>query len=291
MDNIKKSTLFPHNRSLDESTMELDISYKNILEASLREISFIKSLEVYKTINSTNTHASKLALEGAPEGTLVVADFQTRGRGRWNRTWFASPGNFLLFSFVLRPLLSLGETNLVGLALALAIVRSMDELGVQAAIKWPNDIMVPSKKGERKLAGILVEFGTRKSNSEVNYAVLGAGINVKGDKSVFPEELAAVAISLEELGINILRSQLLRSLFLQFIPLYHLLQINRQKFIEEASQKLQVGREVRLFIDQRQTEGKVIGLGNSGEIVIETVKEELTIPVREVERVVYMDIY
>ena len=288
MDNMRKSTSLTCHSSLDEEKVEEDIFYKELLETSLRDIAFITSIEAYKTISSTNVRACTLALEGAHEGTLVVADFQTRGKGRWNRMWFASPGNCLLFSLILRPHLSLEEANLVGLALSLAIVRSVQELGIQAAIKWPNDVMAPSLKGERKLAGILVEVGRGTAERAVDYLVAGVGLNVKGDHNVFPEDLSAVAISLEGLGVSVpSRDQLLHSIFHHFLPLYFLLQENRQKFIEAAYEKVQVGRTVRVSFRQRETEGAIIGLDTCGELVIGTAQEKLIIPVREVERVLY----
>lgn len=155
----------------------------------------VPALELYGVAPSTNDIARELAEAGAQEGTVVLADHQTAGRGRGGRPWITPPGRALLLSIVLRPAMPLaGEATpgvlplLVGLAVARAIGRIAR---VRAGIKWPNDIVLP---GGGKVAGILCEaaLGGRAGG----YVVAGIGINVGQTNADFPPELDGRATSL-----------------------------------------------------------------------------------------------
>jgi len=163
-------------------------------------LSFAASPRFFSTIGSTNDEASALAAAGEAEGTTVIADAQTSGRGRQGRTWFSPPGAGLYVSVVLTPgrarLAPERATSLLtlmaGVALAEGIERST---GLTPDIKWPNDLLV----GRRKLAGILAEGVTHGSGGGVHAVVLGYGINVL--PASYPADLADRATSLEsELG-------------------------------------------------------------------------------------------
>jgi BirA family biotin operon repressor/biotin-[acetyl-CoA-carboxylase] ligase len=145
-----------------------------------------------ETCASTNDVAAAEARAGAPEGTLVTADRQTAGRGRLGRTWHAEPGETLTFSIVLRPRRPSPEipplTLLAGAALAGALV----ELGFDARVKWPNDVLLRPDGRARKVAGILTEAAT--VGAEIGHVVVGIGLNVNAQR--FPDELADKATSL-----------------------------------------------------------------------------------------------
>ncbi|MDO4166581.1 MAG: biotin--[acetyl-CoA-carboxylase] ligase [Eubacteriales bacterium] len=166
-----------------------DKLYGPELESYLEPESFCKRIECYDCIDSTNLRAKQLAETGEPEGTLVVADEQTAGRGRRGRGWASEPGVGIWMSMVLRP--ALEPVHVPGLTLiaALAVNRSIREIcGVDSRIKWPNDIILDGKK----ICGILTEM-----SSEVNYvhyAVTGIGINA--NTMHFPEEITATATSI-----------------------------------------------------------------------------------------------
>jgi BirA family biotin operon repressor/biotin-[acetyl-CoA-carboxylase] ligase len=142
-------------------------------------------------VGSTNDVAFSLARSGSPEGTLVIAEEQTRGKGRLGRVWHSPPGLGLWFSIVLRPGVAVYHLPTVSLAVALAVAGvARDEYGVDARIKWPNDVLVRS----RKLCGILTEaeFG----EAGVEFIVVGVGMNVLHKESDFPDELRAIATSI-----------------------------------------------------------------------------------------------
>ena len=155
-------------------------------------------LHYFQEIGSTNDEAARLAEHGASDGTTVVAAAQTAGRGRLGRTWFSPPGAGLYVSVVLRqpagvPLLSLAG----GVAVAEGIRTAT---GLPVHIKWPNDVVVDTGGGRRKLAGILAEAAS--STAGVQHVVLGFGINLR--ESSYPKEISAIATSIEsELGREI----------------------------------------------------------------------------------------
>ena len=136
----------------------------------------------FATIDSTNRYLLECAAAGQPEGVVAVADEQTAGRGRLDRSWIAPPGAALLVSVLLRPRLPIERFHLVTLAAALAAIDAVIALaGVEARLKWPNDVVVD----DRKLAGILAE------SDGAGAVVVGMGLNVRGDW--FPPELAPTA--------------------------------------------------------------------------------------------------
>ncbi len=131
-------------------------------------------LYFYKTVASTNDRAQELAQEGAANGTLVVADGQTAGRGRFQRSWFTPPRSALALSLILRPedltQVALARLNMLG---ALAVVESLGALGLEARIKWPNDVIISGGK----VAGVLTQGSW--IGEDLEYAILGIGVNVR----------------------------------------------------------------------------------------------------------------
>ncbi|MEM3696728.1 MAG: biotin--[acetyl-CoA-carboxylase] ligase [Candidatus Bathyarchaeia archaeon] len=166
-----------------------------------------KILFLHKT-DSTNDIAKKLANYEASEGTIVVAETQTAGRGRLGREWF-SPKGGLYFSTILKPKITVKESVKLVFVAGLAVAEVLHEkYGLHVETKWPNDVLV----GGRKICGILSEMKTR--GEKVDYAIIGVGINANVKvKKEFPEELKTVATSIEdELGRKIKLEELLRLL-------------------------------------------------------------------------------
>lgn len=161
-----------------------------------------QTLRFYKTIDSTNLEAKRLADDRMPEGTLVVADRQESGRGRLGRVWTSPSGCGLWMSMILRPSFSAQQASMVTLVTAMAVREAIEKVsGVQVQIKWPNDLVAQGKK----VCGILTEMGMEEGR--ISFIVPGIGINVNNDR--FPEELGGKAISLAMLtGQKINRAQL-----------------------------------------------------------------------------------
>ena len=152
---------------------------------------FGRDIHYQDEVDSTNRLAKRLAVDGAREGTLVLAESQTQGRGRLGRSWVSTRGKGLWFSLILRPKISAadlaGMTILTAVSMAKAIYNTV---GIRALIKWPNDLVYQ----DRKLAGILAEVNGEADL--VNYLIIGLGLNVNQEEDDFPPELRPSAISL-----------------------------------------------------------------------------------------------
>lgn len=141
---------------------------------------------------STNDEAATRAAAGASEGLVVAADEQSRGRGRRGRVWHSPPGQDLYFSILLRPALPVERSAPITLAAGAALAEALARLGFAPRLKWPNDVLLDTAHGPRKVAGILAEMASE--GGHVRHIVLGIGINV--NSHAFPAELAAQATSL-----------------------------------------------------------------------------------------------
>ena len=149
------------------------------------------AIEIHDCLDSTNLRAKELGRSNAGEGTLVVADRQTGGRGRLGRTWHSPAGSGLYFSIVLRPAKYGFTLPLISLATGLGVARGLERLcGLLPGVKWPNDLLL----GSKKCCGILAE--TEFPASGPMFTILGIGINVNQCQEEFPPELADQATSL-----------------------------------------------------------------------------------------------
>jgi len=159
-----------------------------------------RRIECHRTIGSTNDRARELAAQGEPEGTVIVAEEQTRGRGRADREWHSVPGLGLYLSVILRPSTSPAKAPLAGLMAAVAGCEALARAGgVPVAIKWPNDLVSPGPaQHPSKLAGILVE--ARTAQDGLRDLVIGMGVNVNHQEGDFPAGLRRPATSLRLLA-------------------------------------------------------------------------------------------
>lgn len=160
-----------------------------------------KPVHFARETDSTNLWIKRLAKEGAPEGTLALAEFQSAGRGRLGRSWEVPEGTSVMMSILLRPKFEPQYAPTLTLVMGMAVAKAVKKLGFDVSIKWPNDVVVSHKK----ICGILTEMGVR--DGKIDYAVIGVGINVNIRE--FPEEMADKATSLYlESGREFDRSQL-----------------------------------------------------------------------------------
>ena len=160
-----------------------------------------KTVHFAREIDSTNLWIKRLAKEGAPEGTLALAEFQSAGRGRLGRSWEVPEGTSVMMSILLRPKFEPQYAPTLTLVMGMAVAKAVKSLGFDVSIKWPNDVVVSHKK----ICGILTEMGVR--DGKIDYAVIGVGINVNIKE--FPEEMVDKATSLYlESGREFDRSQI-----------------------------------------------------------------------------------
>ena len=160
-----------------------------------------KTVHFARETDSTNLWIKRLAKEGAPEGTLALAEFQSAGRGRLGRSWEVPEGTSVMMSILLRPKFEPQYAPMLTLVMGMAVAKAVKTLGFDVSIKWPNDVVVSHKK----ICGILTEMGVL--DGKIDYAVIGVGINVNIRE--FPDEMADKATSLYlESGREFDRSQI-----------------------------------------------------------------------------------
>ena len=170
----------------------------------------------FDTIDSTNTKAKQLAEEGHPTGTLVVAEKQEAGRGRRGRGFESPAGVGIFMTLVLKPDFAPDRASMLTLIAALAVSKAISEkTGVDAGIKWPNDIVMNG----RKVCGILTEMSVQLDY--INHVVIGIGINVRNQS--FPKEIEQIATSiLMETGLRVNRAELIEAVLEQFERYYEI---------------------------------------------------------------------
>ena len=147
------------------------------------------TLHHYETLASTNAKAFELAQEGGTNGEVIVTEHQTAGKGRRGRSWVSPAGKSLAMSVILRPEIAPSRAPELTLVAAVALTQTLRDSGVEASIKWPNDVQI----GGKKVAGILTELSA--DVERVHFVVLGLGVNLNTEQSDFPPELAEIATS------------------------------------------------------------------------------------------------
>ncbi len=215
---------------------------------------------------STNVEASRLAEEGAAEGTVVVAETQHQGKGRLGRNWHSPPGVNLYCSVVLRPqILPVAAFQLTFLS-AVAVARAIEaESSLQPLIKWPNDILVNGKK----VAGLLNEMSAE--TERVNHVILGIGVNLNMRKEQFPSDLRNPATSLfMEAGHEVNRLLFLRNLLEALDSLYAIYLREGYKPVRDewVTRCGMIGRRVAVGGLADHLEGVATGIDDNGALLV-----------------------
>ena len=232
-----------------------------------------RELYYYDVTGSTNNDAKRLAEEGASHGTVVAADIQNAGKGRRGRGWQTLPGTALAFTLLLRPEFAPDRASMITLVMALSVAEAVEEMtNAAATIKWPNDIVVNKKK----ICGMLTEMTMTPEMDEIQYIVVGAGINVNnGSPEEFQEEIRGTATSLKiETGRQFSRAELLGRVLVRFEDNYavFLETLDLSKLQAAYQCHLQgVGTEVRVLDPAGEYTGISQGINAQGELIV--VKE------------------
>ena len=220
-------------------------------------------LSYFQEVGSTNDIAMDLAEQGAPHGSLILAETQTAGRGQRGRKWITAAGSGLAMSVILRPT-SMAQNVWVRLhALgALAVVEALGQYGLKAKVKWPNDVLL---KG-RKVAGILVE--TSWEGEQIEYSILGIGVNVTPESVPDAQLLDYPAVSIEEvLGKQLDWCELITEILRELSEWCN--QINRSNFIKRWEEKLAYrGRKVLIDRPEGEITGILLGLNEQGALKV-----------------------
>lgn len=235
-------------------------------------------LYFYKEVGSTNDVAMDLADQGAPHGTLILAEIQTAGRGQRGRQWITTAGSSLAMSVILRPT-NLAQNAWVRLhALgALAVVEALGQYSLDAKVKWPNDVLLEG----RKVAGILVDASWE--GEQVEYVVLGMGVNVSPQSVPDGQLFDFPAVSIEEiLGKQLDWCELITEVLQETSKWFY--QINRLNFIKKWEEKLaHRGRKVVIDCPEGEITGLLIGLNERGALKVQSGKGVVEVGFREVQ--------
>jgi len=225
----------------------------------------------FKSLPSTNLYAKDLIKKNAEEGTIVIADIQTKGRGRKNRSW-SSPEGGLWFSIILYPNIPTQYAMLVTMVTSVSIVQAINELtGLSPTIKWPNDLLLEGKK----ICGILTELDAEMDR--INYSVVGVGINVNNS---LEKELQDKATSLHQVyNAKISRVKLLK-LFLKYFDM------NYFKILSKDYNSIRelwflytdiIGKNVCLKSENTETLGVVVDIDDTGCLILKTENKQIKI--------------
>jgi BirA family biotin operon repressor/biotin-[acetyl-CoA-carboxylase] ligase len=231
-------------------------------------------IHYYPSIDSTMATAKQLARNGCPHFSVVIAEEQTRGKGRLKRTWLSDPGG-LYFTIVLRPEIPVTQVMRYPFAASVVLCRTIrNATGIHATIKWPNDILF----GERKLSGMLCEM--EAETEQVSFVNIGIGINVNNDPA--PQEPRACCLS-SILGHPVGRVSLLRD-FLDAFDMT-IQGLDPEAIMEEwKSMSSTLGKHVRIVTPQQVTEGKAIAIDHNGNLILER-------PDNHLETILYGDCF
>lgn len=200
-----------------------DLPFNEIEIASNLKTSYIgRNISFHASLNSTNDTAKELAAHGAEQGFAVVADSQKKGKGRLGRRWESPEGVNIYTSVILRPNISPMFAPQLTLVAAVAVAETIakhlktdTDCKLEPAVKWPNDILINSKK----VAGILTEMSSEMD--KINFIIIGIGVNVNMTKKMLPEDLRAIATSLkEDIGKEISRTDFIQTLYLNMETCY-----------------------------------------------------------------------
>lgn len=216
-----------------------------------------KDIFYFDTIDSTNNKAKELAAGGAPEGSIVIAEQQSAGRGRKGRSWLSSSGEGLCISLILRPIIPPTEVSKLTLMTAVAISEALlNFTDIELKIKWPNDILVNGKK----LAGILTEMSMEVD--AIDYVIVGLGLNINSKKSSFSDEVKEIATSIQIETGNVFSRAMIVKLFLSWF----------EKLYFEVQEK-GFHTIIKRWKELSNIIGKKVSVNEAGQTLIGTVKD------------------
>lgn len=220
----------------------------------------------YDSIDSTNNKARELAEKGEPEGTVVISESQTKGKGKTGRQWYSEAYRGIWMSMILRPDIAMSCVNLITQIGCAAVGAAAENIAGDVQIKWPNDVLIHGKK----FCGILTESSGEMDQTD--YIIIGIGINVNQSENEFPEELISKATSLKiELKREIVRQELISDILNKFEKQY-----NRIKQHENSDEALDfcrthsnlIGKTLLITRNGRKWKAQAMELNNQGQLMI-----------------------
>lgn len=234
------------------------------IEKHLGALSERLNIEVKSTVTSTNILMKEKAASGAPEGTVLAATEQTAGRGRFTRRFFSPSDSGVYFSVLLRPKLSAENAALITTAAAVAVAEAAEELcGRKTGIKWVNDVLIEG----RKICGILTEASLNLESGELDYAILGIGLNVYEPVGGFPQEIANIAGSIfKERGTG-LRSKITAAVLERFFKYYD--SLGERLFLKSYRERcIVIGKQITVLSGSGSRPALALGVDDNCRLIV-----------------------
>ncbi len=243
----------------------------------LKTENMCKVIHYYDDVKSTNDVLTNLANKGASEGTTVIAECQTKGKGRLDRTWISPGGANLYISVLLRPHIAPGTAPMLTLLTSVALKEAITKTGVENSfIKWPNDIHINGKK----VAGILTEMSA--DNEKVKFVIIGIGVNINMSRNNMNSEFGSVsriATSIQEsIGKEIDRAMFASDLLLELETRYGVFKKRGRKHIVSAWETMWGGKDKAVkvsLVDGSSYEGIARGVNEAGHLLVEIPEGEI----------------
>jgi BirA family biotin operon repressor/biotin-[acetyl-CoA-carboxylase] ligase len=283
--NVTRTTIWKNINELKKEGYLIEASSKKgymLLKNQLKIIPFDiiyglntnvigKSVVYYDVIDSTNNEAKKLAQKKIQDGTVIISDTQTKGKGRLGRVWDSQEGKGIWMSVVLKPKILPGEIQVITLAASIAIVKAVEKVTrIKAGIKWPNDILLDGKK----VCGILTEMSAEVDR--INYIVVGIGMNVKHRKNDFAKDIIDTAISLENYleennhYENLDRNVIIKNILVELEIVYKdILEGHVSKIINSWKEhSVTLGKHIKVIGKNSCYSGEAIDITNDGKLIV-----------------------
>jgi BirA family biotin operon repressor/biotin-[acetyl-CoA-carboxylase] ligase len=279
---VSRTAIWKHIKELEQDGFQIetikkkgyvlqsspDTLQKEQIERYLSSSRFGQAIHYYNQVPSTQPIAHKLAQENAVDGTIVICEEQTAGKGRLSRAWKSSKGKGIWMSVIIRPDIPPMKAPQFTLIAAVAVTRAIEDVAdVRAEIKWPNDLLINGKK----CTGILTEL--QADVDRVQAIILGIGINVNQDIDDFPEEIHHIATSIKMItGNHINRGQLVARIL-------HHLEIYTDLYIKHGFEPLKLlwesysctlGKRIKAVMIHSEIEGVALGITNDGVLEVRT---------------------
>jgi BirA family biotin operon repressor/biotin-[acetyl-CoA-carboxylase] ligase len=253
--------------NVDREVTTMEVFGAHAIKKQLRTRLIGREIRYWPEVESTNTMAMHLARQGAAQGTVVIADAQSGGRGRAGKPWYSPAGLNLYLSILLRPALELQEAALLTFIGSLAVADTIDAEGEPTQVKWPNDVLLADKK----VAGVLAELHTARGKVEA--LVLGIGVNLNVERDMLDRALGEAAwgaVSLKEvLGRKVDRVAFAATLLENLEKRYHQFLANGGKaVIEEWKARSFLGRRVAVIEEGTRLEGVALDIDEKGYLLV-----------------------
>lgn len=242
------------------------------IAAQLRDPALAERIEILKSVDSTNSELKRRA-QGGQEGPFVlISAAQTGGRGRMGRSFVSTEGAGLYMSVLLSPNCHISRMGLLTVLAALAVCRGLEELGARPSIKWPNDVIFEG----RKLCGILTEAAVEGETGNLQYAIVGMGINIRPDEGM-PDEVKEKAVSLLDMGVKTTRAQAAAKVLDAFFVCFEQCFAGGEaEILRQYQDRLERGDGYLNVVegDGRSYEAKIVGLDHEAHLMVETREGE-----------------